>query len=82
MPIEGLTCRDLSFIAHRKIYTPKPPYSAQLYKGIVEIMSREHVIERPGEITEPLWDLLQLCRSYLPVDRPSMVAVEEFLVQM
>jgi len=64
------------------IFTSKPPYSVQSYgKGITEIVLCGNLLERPAEIADQLWDLLQLCRSYRPEDRPSILAVRAPLVK-
>lgn len=77
-----VTYLDSSHVTHQQIHTLKSPFPPRLYgRGIMEI-TRGHVLQRPTEITAPLWDLLQICRSYRAEDRPSMIVVEVALVKM
>lgn len=78
-----ITYPDSPHVNHRQIYTLKSPIPGSSYgRGIMEITSRGHVRGRPTEIMSPMWDLLQICRSYRAQDRPSMVMVEAALAKM
>jgi len=65
------------------IFTSKSPFHLQPYgRGIKEIMSRGHNLERPAEVAGPVWNLLERCWSFFPEDRPSMATVEAALAIM
>jgi len=58
------------------IYTMTPPFASHTYgRGIMQIVAHGHVLAKPGEIPEPLWNLLERCWSYDPSNRPSMATV-------
>jgi hypothetical protein len=44
----------------------------------MEIIAHGHVLDKPTEIIDPLWELLMRCWSFNPGDRPSvaMIAAE------
>jgi serine/threonine protein kinase len=63
-----------------QIFTSKLPFPAKSYgRRVVEIISRGHVLEKPAEISDPLWSILKRCWSYNPGDRPSIAVIDEEL---
>jgi hypothetical protein len=48
----------------------------------MSILAHGHVLQKPAEITDVMWDLLKRCWAYDPNDRPSMVTVSAELMMM
>lgn len=64
-------------ISCTQIFTLKPPFNKKSYRrGLIRVLSGTHVLEKPAQITDALWDLLTSCWAPLPEDRPSMVEVK------
>src|ERR1700736_262591 len=55
-------------IRRRQIFTLRLPLPAQPYgKGIMKIIVDGHTPNKPAEISDALWDLLERCWSYNPI---------------
>lgn len=68
-----------------QIFTSNPPVPSYPYgRGIRKIMGcgLGHNLQKPEEISGPLWDLLVRCWSVCPEDRPLMADVEVALLAM
>lgn len=64
------------------IFTSKSPFPGKSYGRVMEIVARGHILEKPAEMSGPLWGLLKECWSYRPENRPLMTAIELALAVM
>jgi len=65
------------------IITSMFPFPAQPEgRGVMEIMSRGHILNKPTEIRDSLWKLLFTCWSFDPGNRPSMTTIMAELEMM